>query len=385
MKFPVYEAYIGDEQDGVLVMSLVESPATEVEWLTFSEDKELVKFTTDDEQHILKGVVMLADTPIYRRNGDYEYYIKYSRETLEKLAEKMLSDHTFNRIDSEHNHLFIDGAQLRELYVKDSANGIIPQGFESVPDGSLLCTYHIDNMELWDRVKKGEFKGFSLEGCFSVKESYNNKKTNKKMSKIQKLKDLLQEILVEFSSVKTKDGVELEIAADEVVEGIAIKAEDGEYELEDGRKITVSDGVITSVADAEVEEPKEDEEPKEEEAVEEPKKEESGELEVTEEGIVEVEPKEEEIVEEPKEEEVVEVTPEVVEEIKEEENIKAEVDALASKVGALEAMIEDLRKMLQDVVQTPVVAPIEREFGEGMFSKDYNKWNLDKWVNRNRK
>lgn len=173
MKLPVYNALIEDENDGLLVMSLVDEPATETNWLCFNEDKKLQTFSVqDEEKHILLGVVMLADTPIYRRDSDgYEYYIQYSKETLEMMSQKMLRDNTFNNIDLNHNGEILEKGivELRELFIKDSDKGINPKGLESVPDGSLLCSYKVNNEELWKQCKDGHFNGFSLEGYFTPK------------------------------------------------------------------------------------------------------------------------------------------------------------------------------------------------------------------------
>lgn len=377
LPIPVYEAYIGDEQDGLLIMSLVEYPATDIEWQAYSkDDKKQVKFSVDEDRHLLRGVVMLADTLIYRVNGDYEYYIKYTKETLEKMAEKMLSDHTFNTVDIEHDHNMLGegDAELRELFIKDVEKGINPVGFENVPDGSLLCTYHIENEDIWRRVKNGEFRGFSLEGLFSIKEAEDfnkhNKKKENKMSKIAQLKELLREILVEFSTVKTKDGIEIEVGSEELAEGVAVKAEDGKYELEDGRIIEVAEGVIVSIEEAKAEE-KPVEEPKEEEPVEEPKEEEPE------------EPKEEE-KEEPVEDEIVveeipaieQPTQEEVEEIAEVDTLKANVQQLEARLGAVESMVQGLREYIDEIVKKPVVEPIRDEYTP--ITQEYNKWGLKK-------
>lgn len=392
-KLPIFEAFIGDEQDGLLIMSLVECPATEIEWQAFSEAKKEVKFSVDEDKHLLRGVVMLADTPIYRRNGDYEYYIKYSKATLEQMAQKMLSDHTFNTLDTEHSHNMLGNgdAELRELFIKDIQNGINPSGFENVPDGSLLCTYHIDNEDIWQRVRNGEFKGFSLEGVFSVKEAetYNNQNRNKsKMSKIAKIKELLQELLVEFSTIRTKEGIEIEVGSEELAEGVAVKAEDGTYELEDGRTIEVKEGVIVSIAEPQpkeeevIEEPAE-EEPKEE-VVEEPKEEEPKEEKPEE--VIEEEPKEEveeeqpaeEVIEEPKEEEKPE---EIVEEIVDVIEEPQEADPMEERISELERKLADILAILKKPVDEGIVDEFfSSEKEEEKHSKEYsyNKWGLRK-------
>ena len=175
-KLPIYNATISTEEDGLLVMSLVEYPATEFNWLCFEKEEKPIKFAVqDEEKHILCGVVMLADTPIYRRDASgYEYMIQYQKETLELMAEKMLFDNTFNNIDLQHNGEILPKGDviLRELFIKDDERGISPKGFESVPNGSLLCTYKINNEDLWSCCKNGTFQGFSLEGIFTVSESF---------------------------------------------------------------------------------------------------------------------------------------------------------------------------------------------------------------------
>lgn len=175
MNLPLYSAKIVDTEDGLIAMSLVTEPATEFEWMRFAkkDEENIQKFTiADEEKHILFGVVMLANTPIYRRNGDYEYYLQFSSETLEMMAEKMLFQNTFNTIDIQHNGEILPKGVviLRELFIKDSKNGIVPNGMENVPDGSLLCKYKINDEDLWEACKNGTLNGFSLEGLFTVEE-----------------------------------------------------------------------------------------------------------------------------------------------------------------------------------------------------------------------
>lgn len=198
MKLPLYNALISNEEDGLLIMSLVETPATEFNWLTFNEDKKPMTFSIkDEEKHILCGVVMNAETPIYRRDSDgFEYYIQYSKETLEKMAEKMLFENTFNNIDLQHNgEILPKGAViLRELFIKDSDRGINPKGFEDVPNGSLLCTYKVNDEKLWGCCKNGTFNGFSLEGLFTVSKAEkfeDNTEEKEVLELIEKLKDKL--------------------------------------------------------------------------------------------------------------------------------------------------------------------------------------------------
>ena len=209
-KLPLYNAFLDAEEDGLLVMSLVERPATEFNWLCFEEDKRQVLFSVQDEdKHILCGVVMLADTPIYRRDADgFEYYIQYSKETLEQMAEKMLFNNTFNTIDIQHNgEILPKGAVvLRELFIKDSERGICPKGFEEVKDGSLLCTYKVNDEQLWGCCTNGTFNGFSLEGYFTVAKVENFSEQKSEDAPVQEDQTTEQEIynLIELIKEKLK-------------------------------------------------------------------------------------------------------------------------------------------------------------------------------------
>ena len=258
---PIYLATIADADDGVYSMSLVDYPATEINWVTFSEDKPIQRFSIqDEEEHLLCGAVMLADTNIYRRDGDYEYYIRYDRETIKTMAEKMLSDNTFNRIDFMHNDEIIpEGTvNLVELFIKDEAKGINPSYLENIPDGSLLCTYKVNDDELWELCKDGTFQGFSLTGYFTpvpMKQN-NNFKKNTMMSKI---KDMVAKILAQFGAIATDKGTLVWEGEADLKEGDIVtledgnQPEDGEYKTEDGKVITIEEGKVAKIEDGEAE------------------------------------------------------------------------------------------------------------------------------------
>lgn len=259
---PIYLATIADADDGVYSMSLVDYPATEINWVTFSEDKPIQRFSIqDEEEHLLCGAVMLADTNIYRRDGDYEYYIRYDRETIKTMAEKMLSDNTFNRIDFMHNDKIIpEGTvNLVELFIKDEAKGINPSYLENIPDGSLLCTYKVNDDELWELCKDGTFQGFSLTGYFTPVPMKQNKLEKNNKSIMSKLKDMVAKILAQFGEVATDKGTLVWEGEADLKEGDIVTLEDGnqpengDYKTEDGKVISVEDGKVAKIADAEAE------------------------------------------------------------------------------------------------------------------------------------
>ena len=61
----------------------------------------------------------------------------------------------------------VPGITFYQSFIKDSARGINPEGFEDVPDGSWFVTAHVDNDEVWSLIQKGELRGFSID-CMAV-------------------------------------------------------------------------------------------------------------------------------------------------------------------------------------------------------------------------
>ena len=255
-KLPIYNALISDENEGILVISLVDAPATETNWMCFKEQENIKFSIVNEDEHILAGVVMVADKPIYRIAPDgTEFYIVFSKDVIKRMAEKMLSDNTFNNIDIQHDGNIIphDKVKLVELFIADEAKGIKPN-YLDVPDGSLLANYKIYDEQLWQMAKSGELNGFSLEGVFTTVRYEQNK--NNKHTKMSKIKEMLKSILVQLGEVNTDKGI-LTYDGDLVV-GVEVKNEDGskpadgEYKLEDDKIIVVKDGLVDEIKEAEV-------------------------------------------------------------------------------------------------------------------------------------
>lgn len=165
---PIYKAALTEnpEETGMYLISLVDDPAVEANFMAFSKEKYLSFKVENEEKRIVTGLVMAADRPILRQDADGLYYIMYDKDTINAMAERFLAMGLANNVDTQHNFEVEKDVFLREMYIKDTERGISPNGFEDVEDGSLFATYHILNDEVWEKVKSGEFKGFSLAGIF---------------------------------------------------------------------------------------------------------------------------------------------------------------------------------------------------------------------------
>lgn len=164
---PIYNIILGDA-DGIQIMSLVDAPAVEVDFLKFAKEEHKLSFSVDEEQHIVFGCALRADYPIYRYDNRIgEYYVIFSKDTIKQLYEKFMTDGSVTNVNLNHDKM-TEGVTLIQSFIKNTEDGINPKGFEDVADGSWFTAYKVNNDEVWESVKNGEFNGFSVEGTFEL-------------------------------------------------------------------------------------------------------------------------------------------------------------------------------------------------------------------------
>jgi hypothetical protein len=265
----------------------------------------------------------------------------YSKETIALMAEKYFKEGFHNNVDTMHNFEYEEGITLTQMFIKDVEKGVNPVGFEDLADGSLFAEFHIENNEVWDAIKDGTYRGFSLAGVFEIAEveKFNkvNKNTNIFKMKVDKVKAMLRKLLAQFGEVATDKGTILWDGDEDLKEGDSVHGvdsegnevaiEDGEYTTEDKKVITIKDGKVESIVDVENTETEEAPESEEETT------EEEVEAEETEEPT-------EEVVEEP----------------------NAEIEALRTEIAELRQLIGELTSRLEKVEGTPAAKSAEEEF-----------------------
>ncbi len=170
---PIYELTMDDGAVGVYSIAVVKRPAMESRWQAFSKQGEPAKFSVENEEkRMVLAVLCRADFPIYRRDADgFEYYVYFSKPTIEKLVQRMLANGFENTFNNEHREgTVIEGMQMTQCFIKDSSKGINPKGFEDVEEGSCFCQWHVTSDEVWRSIRENVWTGVSLEGYFSARE-----------------------------------------------------------------------------------------------------------------------------------------------------------------------------------------------------------------------
>lgn len=198
----VYYINIDEDDCFMNAISLVKSPAVEVDFISFdAQDQDEIKHmlkmrAVDEDQHCITGVVCLADVPIYRYdNIRGEYYVVFTKEVIKQMVLKYSQMNLFNSVNLQHDsNKYVDSVFMVETYIKDEENGICPKAFEKVPNGSLFITYKVTDDDLWEEIKNGnEFNGFSLE-ITALLEEKNEEKMNKQNKDVDSIESLLNEI-----------------------------------------------------------------------------------------------------------------------------------------------------------------------------------------------
>jgi hypothetical protein len=169
-----------NDESGMDGISLVNKGAVEIDFLCFEEDKSKpvhLNFYQEDK-HIITGVVARADYPIYRRNGDFEYYVVFTKDVIKKLIKKYSKQGLFNQVNLDHNdYAFVKNVYMVESYIVDKERGICPIEFKDIEDGSWICSFSVEDDELWNAIKNNRtFNAFSLQGLFHLEDTPNEQK-----------------------------------------------------------------------------------------------------------------------------------------------------------------------------------------------------------------
>lgn len=183
---PLLRLTINGEEDGVNIISLVEFPAVERNFIQLSKE---VKLSLNEEKRELLGVALIPDFPIYRRDEQGEYYITFNAESIRKIAIDFYKKLNVNMADVEHSHDMEDGITYFQSMILDKENGICPTAFKDLPDGTWIVGCKIDNDSVWEAVKSGAIKGFSIDGYFHAEPEKQEEKPEEK-STIDNLDDL---------------------------------------------------------------------------------------------------------------------------------------------------------------------------------------------------
>ena len=109
-----------DESLGIEAISIVDKPAIDADFVALSKQK--IEFAeVDKEKKILLGPALIPNKPIFRKSGDKEYYIFFSKSTVKKASELFFIRGNQNNATLE-NHLKLKGMSVVESWIVEGEN-----------------------------------------------------------------------------------------------------------------------------------------------------------------------------------------------------------------------------------------------------------------------
>lgn len=239
------------------------------------------------EKHEVVSPILIPNQLILRISPDgQKYYIRWSRETIERVAKQYIMNQYNNNFTFKHSWFetqdgnyedsFLTGVYMLEMWTiedekTDRANKIY--GYH-LPEGTLMVRLKVHSNKLWQKIKSGEVKGLSIEAFIPIVEAgkityAKNKNTNnkQKMNKTQ-IQKLFNSFMLWYNEVseEVKELVDV-VSTDETESGeVSLKyytsdtdfievdsdgtargsdgevVADGEYRLADGNILVIEDG-----------------------------------------------------------------------------------------------------------------------------------------------
>ena len=206
----IVELLIDEEQllSGIEAISIVDQPAIEENFIALSKQHEVKLAQVDEEKRILMGAALVPDKNIYRKDGEDEYYIYFSKDTVRKASQLFLMRGNQNKSTLEHQAELHGLSVVESWIIEDEVHDKSRKYDMDLPVGTWMVSMKVNNDEVWNNyVKTGLVKGFSIEGYFTDK---------LQMSAINDIEDEeeAREILLEIANSILDNKYELQTYSD---------------------------------------------------------------------------------------------------------------------------------------------------------------------------
>ena len=209
----IVELILDEESElGIEAISVVESPAIEEEFVAL-KSQEFKLAEVDKERRILMGALLVPNKPIYRRNGEDEYYIYFSKDTVLKASQMYLMNSKQNNATLEHQYE-INGLSLVESWiVEDKVHDKSVKYGMDLPLGTWVGSVKVNNDKIWNEfVRTNKVKGFSIEGYFADRMERPKESIEEELAAIDELE--AEYLLTQVTAILKNEEVDLESYSD---------------------------------------------------------------------------------------------------------------------------------------------------------------------------
>ena len=155
---------------GIEAISIVDKPAIEENFIALNEQQKTKLAEVDNEKRILMGAALIPNKNIYRTDGEEEYYIYFSSDTVRQASELFLMNGNQNESTLEHEAKLNGLSVVESWIIEDEVHDKSRKYDLNMPVGTWMVSMKVNNDKVWnDYVKTGKVKGFSIEGYFTDK------------------------------------------------------------------------------------------------------------------------------------------------------------------------------------------------------------------------
>ncbi len=120
---------------------------------------------------VLMLVHIIADDETTAKNQLDEkgepYYVYFEKATVQAIAHQFFKKNLQHTTNLQHE-IPVTGVTVVESWIKEGKQDKSMQlGLSELPDGTWFIGTHVDDDSVWQDVKEGKVKGYSIEGFFN--------------------------------------------------------------------------------------------------------------------------------------------------------------------------------------------------------------------------
>lgn len=165
----IYKAKIVKKENGLNILSMVENPAIDINYIKMEEEINHIKMEVlDEEKNIVIAPALIPDILIPRVHKGIKYYISFDKETIEQSLIKMSAEQKDQNIDVNHSEKLINGAIVMEKFITHHNRVTQVKNFENLPMGTLFFTAKVIDEKLMSDIKAGKINGWSIAGFYDL-------------------------------------------------------------------------------------------------------------------------------------------------------------------------------------------------------------------------
>lgn len=157
-----------EDNDGIFAISFVEEPAIEEDFVHLAKHEVEFKSINDDKKLVV-GLALVPDKKILRVNKGEKYNVMFSQDTVRKASHLYMKNLNLSNTTTDHKDK-VQGVTVVESWIieDEKLDKINLYNLKAVKGGWAVI-FKVENDEVWQEVKNGTYKGFSIEGRFSDK------------------------------------------------------------------------------------------------------------------------------------------------------------------------------------------------------------------------